>query len=321
MRLLRARLVRSPGSTLRAVAGAAIMVTLISVTQVAAAPREQLFASGLLASPLSSTQTLPEPQAADLLSKLKPSRVPAALGLIPGLVADPAAQMPDLDRSEVFDPEGATKAESTSAAPTDCTLAKCVAITIDDGPGPHTSKFLDALAAADQKATFFVVGAEVAKNPGLTVAIVAGGHELGLHSHTHPRMPALGDKAVTREFERSRQAIHDAVGQDLTIYRPPYGVHSKRVGNLAEAAVIMWDVDPQDWRRENQRNLVSHVLKRVQPGSIVLLHETKATAAVLPQLIESLQFEGYQLVTISELLGTDLVHGQIYRSGPAPLEQ
>lgn len=308
------------GSAARAIAGAAIAVTLISVTQVAAAPREQLIASptsragtGLaLVTPTEAVLTTTQLQ----LEQSSPVSSPWA---IPRLWGDPLAQTPDLEVPEIVDVEAFTENLDAPVTPgTDCTVVKCVAITIDDGPGPHTRALLAELAAAGARATFFVVGAEVARHPELTAAIVDGGHELGLHSHTHPRMTALGDQAVLREFERSRQAIYDAVSQEVSIYRPPYGMHSKRIGRLANAAIIMWDVDPQDWRRGNQRKLVNHVEARVQPGSIILLHELAATTRALPEMLQELTADGYQLVTISELLGAELVWGQVYRSGQAP---
>jgi peptidoglycan/xylan/chitin deacetylase (PgdA/CDA1 family) len=306
-------------STLRAVSGVAIAVTLISVTQVAAAPREQLFASP---TGLSGRALVVEPTAAPELatSILQPQRprLPTSHRSIPALWGDPVTQTPNFELQEVLEEADLTSANDLPPAPTDCTVIKCVAITIDDGPGPHTEALLAQLAAAAAVATFFVVGAQVARYPDLTAAIVSGGHELGLHSHTHPRMPALGDGAIIREFERSRAAIDDAVDLPVSIYRPPYGVHSKRVGRLAEAAVIMWDVDPQDWRRGNQRNLASHVLKRVQPGSIVLLHELPQTVKALPEILAGLHSAGYQLVTVSELFGANLFNGEVYRAGPAP---
>jgi peptidoglycan/xylan/chitin deacetylase (PgdA/CDA1 family) len=307
------------GSTARAVAGMAIAVTLIGVTQVAAAPHEHLLASSpSFSGQLSVTQAAPEPQGASLPTPLLGVRAAVALQSMPKLWGDPVVQTLDLELYDFLDPKDFAAEQSQIAAPTDCTLVKCVAITIDDGPGPFTETLLSQLAAAGARATFFVVGAEVARNPELAAAIVAAGHELGLHSHTHPRMPTLGDKAIMREFYRSRQAIQEAVGQDLTIYRPPFGMHSSRVGRLAEAAIIMWDVDPQDWRRANQRKISSHITARVQPGSIVLLHELAATTRALPEILEKLRADGYQLVTVSELLGTNLVFGQIYKSGPAP---
>jgi peptidoglycan-N-acetylglucosamine deacetylase len=293
---------------------------------VAASPREQLRASG------------PVAHFENIESRLQLSEAVSSEGSTSALVAlaqaarnrtAPLASRGNAKTArdiEIHDidwvrPASETRLLAGSGQPIDCNQVACVAITIDDGPGPHTRDLLNQLAAANARATFFVIGAAVAKEPELTAEIVAGGHELGLHSHTHPRMPTLGDQAILREFGSSRAAIEAAVGQSLNIYRPPYGLHSKRVGRLAEAAVIMWDVDPQDWRRANQRSIAKHVLKRVQPGSIVVLHELASTARALPEILTGLQDAGYQLVTVSELLGANLVDGQIYRAGPAPLGQ
>jgi peptidoglycan-N-acetylglucosamine deacetylase len=315
----------SPVVFARVAAGLAIALTMVSVTQVAASPREQLRASGAIAEAESIGSRLrladagfsegpPSALAALAQAARKQSATPIATGANQARVRDTEIQ--DLDWLRV----GAASARARSSKPIDCSQVDCVAITLDDGPGAHTVELLNQLAAANARATFFVIGAAVAKSPELTAAVVAGGHELGLHSHTHPRMPTLSDDAIRREFDTSRAAIEAAVGQNINIYRPPYGLHSKRVGRLAEAAVIMWDVDPQDWRRSSQRSIAKHVLKRVQPGSIVLLHELTATTKVLPEILSGLQDAGYQLVTVSELLGTKLVNGQVYRAGPAPVE-
>lgn len=287
-----------------------------SGAQASAAPGEHLLAAGVAGlSP--SAKTYPNQAAAHSLG-LGAASAMTKHSVMLKLLPEPRSLIREQALFDLPIQENLAPAEVMPIESTDCTRIKCVAITIDDGPGPQTETLLTLLAAAEARATFFVVGAEVVRNPELTAAIVAGGHELGLHSHTHPRMTTLSDVAVLREFELSRQAIYDSVGQEIAIYRPPYGLHSKRIGQLANAAIIMWDVDPQDWRRVNQRKITGHTVARVQPGSIVLLHELAATTRALPGILEKLRADGYQFVTVSELLGSDLPPGQVFTSGPAP---
>jgi peptidoglycan/xylan/chitin deacetylase (PgdA/CDA1 family) len=202
----------------------------------------------------------------------------------------------------------------------DCAVLSCVALTFDDGPSRYTEALLAVLAAHDVPATFFVVGKSARALPDELVAIHLAGHEIALHSDQHRRMPTLSNSAIAKDFERSRQTLRDLVGVESELYRPPYGMHSARVGKLANAAVIMWDVDPQDWRVRSSRPITQRVLSRVGPGSIVVLHELEQTVVALDSLVAELLARGYTLVTVSEILGEAPIHSKIYRSGLAAPE-
>ena len=202
----------------------------------------------------------------------------------------------------------------------DCSVLSCVALTFDDGPSRHTEGLLAVLAEQGVPATFFVVGKAARALPDELVAIHEAGHEIALHSDQHRRMPALSNAAIAEDFERSRQTLRDIVGVEPELYRPPYGMHSARVGKLAKAAVIMWDVDPQDWRVRSSRPITQRVLSRVGPGSIVLLHELEQTVAALDALVAELLARGYTLVTVTDILGEAPIHSKIYRSGIVPSE-
>ena len=207
---------------------------------------------------------------------------------------------------------------STPEQRPDCSVLSCLALTFDDGPSLYTEGILAVLAIHDVTATFFVVGKSARAMPGELLAIHSAGHELALHSDQHRRMPTLSNAAISRDFERSRQTLRELTGVESGLYRPPYGMHSSRVGKLANAAVIMWDVDPQDWRVRNSRQITQRVLNRVQPGSIVVLHELGQTVDALDSLVTELLARGYTLVTVSEILGEEPIHSKIYKSGLLP---
>lgn len=238
----------------------------------------------------------------------------------------PEAQYANDDEGEVSELEESLAAVATidlieipePVIRPDCTQVACLAITFDDGPSYFTDEILEALANAEAAATFFLVGRFVNTFPDEARRIADAGHEIGLHSHTHPRMTSLGEGSIKREFRLSRQAIREHTGVEAQLYRPPFGLHSARVGRIAKAPVIMWDVDPQDWRVRSQRVIYERVLSRVQPGSIVLLHELEETASALPALLSALAERGFHFVTVSELLGADLDSGKSYSRGPAP---
>ena len=202
--------------------------------------------------------------------------------------------------------------------PPDCSVLWCVALTFDDGPSIYTEQLLAVLALHNAQATFFVVGRSARAMPAELLKIQAAGHEIALHSDRHSRMPTLGNAAITRDFEQSRRTLRELAGIESELYRPPYGLHSPRVGKLAQAAVIMWDVDPQDWRTRSPRKISNHVLAKAKPGSIVVLHELEQTVLALDTLVAELIARGYTLVTVSDILGEAPIHSKIYRSGLAP---
>ena len=189
---------------------------------------------------------------------------------------------------------------------------KVVALTFDDGPTDEfTAEILAILASHGVKATFFVTGSEVEKNLAAARQIVAAGHELGNHSYTHPRLIFKLPATVREELEKTDAAIKTAGYQGQIHFRPPYG---KKLLVLPwylakmNKTTIMWDIEPESYPEvaASASLIVEHVRQRVQPGSIILLHlmyknRTESRKA-LPELISTLKEQGYQLVTISELL-------------------
>ena len=184
----------------------------------------------------------------------------------------------------------------------------CVALTFDDGPsGPITEKLLDALAARGVKATFFVCGYRIEKFPDTLCRIAEEGHEIGLHSCCH-----------------CLQAVAECCGVRPKLFRPPGGLYSDNLTAAAEAealSVILWSVDPCDWDPKNKGSIVSSVVKKVQPGSIILMHDLydhSVTAAA--EIVDRLQKEGYEFRTVSELAefyGAALEPGGVYGNFPA----
>ena len=204
---------------------------------------------------------------------------------------------------------------------TDCTQVSCIALTFDDGPLPgHTDRILEILAEHETTATFFVVGRMVNNYPDLLLATIASGHEIAAHSYSHARLTELGTDSLLRDFEQTNQAIQRVSGDYPSYYRPPYGMHNQRVRDAAQQPTIMWSIDPQDWRKANSASEISrYVLSRAHPGAIVLFHDKlNKTAQALPEIILGLREQGYELVTVAEILGSPLNPEAIYRSGLTP---
>ncbi len=189
---------------------------------------------------------------------------------------------------------------------------KLVALTFDDGPNnAYTEEILKILAEEEVKATFFVTGYEVEKNLEAARSIVAAGHELGNHSYSHPRLIFKFPATVRKELEKTDQAIRSAGFTGEINFRPPYG---KRLlvlpWLLAEMGktTIMWDIEPESFPEvaASATLMVNHVVERVKPGSIILLHlmykSREESRKALPQIISELKARGYTLVTVSQLM-------------------
>jgi chitin deacetylase len=196
-------------------------------------------------------------------------------------------------------------------ASTQETLIKPIALTFDDGPWPTTtSQILDVLKKNDVKATFFIVGRQVQMYPQLLQAVVAAGHAIGNHTWSH-QYSQYSESAAAHELDETAALVYKTTGVKTSLFRPPAGILNNGLVAYAHKkkySVVMWSVDSKDWRYRGTtaQGLLENVLKDVQPGGIVLLHDgggdRSATLEALPKLITELKKRGYTLVTVPELL-------------------
>jgi peptidoglycan/xylan/chitin deacetylase (PgdA/CDA1 family) len=220
----------------------------------------------------------------------------------------------------------ATSAEPAIARPSDAapaasaskiTFSQChvdgpyVAMTFDDGPhGANTPRLLEMLKQRGIKATFFCVGQCVAEYPEIAKRIVDEGHEIANHSWSHPQLSSMTEASVRDQLEKTHQAIKQATGVTPKMFRPPYGAFTQRQRNWANAVygykIILWDVDPLDWKIRNASHVESEILKQTVSGSIILSHDIhKSTVDAMPATLDALLAKGYKFVTVSELLAMD----------------
>src|SRR6201982_3440565 len=184
-----------------------------------------------------------------------------------------------------------------------------IAMTFDDGPSATlTPKLLDLLAAHHIKATFFVIGENVAEHPEIAARAVREGHEIGNHSWSHPNFGRMSDNNVRSQLRRTDDAIRSATGKRPTLLRPPYGSITARekrwIHDEFGYDIILWDVDPYDWKRPGPAVVRAPILKETRPGSIVLSHDIHpGTMEAMPSTFDELQAKGFKFVTVSELLG------------------
>lgn len=180
---------------------------------------------------------------------------------------------------------------------------KYVALTFDDGPtGRYTAQLLDMLEEKNVPATFFLCGYRVAQYPALTARIAEDGHEIGLHGFSHTYFPELTGKELDDELTRSSFLIAEASGAAPTLVRPPGGLLPKKGSVFSEFAVILWSVDPEDWATHQSGRTVRRVLRTVQPGDIILLHDaSESSVEAAGEIIDALKKEGYTFLTVSQL--------------------
>jgi peptidoglycan-N-acetylglucosamine deacetylase len=183
-----------------------------------------------------------------------------------------------------------------------------IAMTFDDGPSATlTPKLLDLLATHHIKATFFVIGENVAEHPEIVARAAREGHEIANHSWSHPNFGKMSDESVRRQLQQTDDAIKNATGKRPTLLRPPYGSITARekrwIHDEFGYDIILWDVDPYDWKRPGPAVVRARILKETQPGSIVLSHDIHpGTIEAMPSTFDELETKGFKFVTVSELI-------------------
>lgn len=183
-----------------------------------------------------------------------------------------------------------------------------IAMTFDDGPHPqNTPRLLDMLRERNIKATFYVIGRSVNMYPQIVRRMVAEGHEVGNHTWTHRKLTALSDASVRIEMDRTRDIIIEACGVKPRTMRPPYGAlrQNQRAWIYKEYGypTILWNVDPEDWRRPGLSVVTSRIINNTRNGSIVLAHDLhKPTVDAMPATLDGLLRRGFKFVTVSQLL-------------------
>ncbi len=188
------------------------------------------------------------------------------------------------------------------------TSHKIIALTFDDGPHPFTTQALLAvLSAKNARATFFLLGENAAKYPGLVKEIAAGGQEIASHGYRHKFPNKQPREELFADLARFEAAVA-AVGARPTIFRPPGGGYNDLlVSDLAARGytTVLWSIDPHDWARRSAAQIAAAVVRKAAPGGIVLLHEGECainTPAAVAAVIDRLHGEGYEFVTVGELL-------------------
>lgn len=197
------------------------------------------------------------------------------------------------------------------------TKLKRVALTFDDGPNAkYTPKLLDILLKYDAKATFFLIGKNVLKEPDIVRRIHSEGHEIGNHTYSHPVLPLVSRKEVHKQLESTSSIIEETIGTKPIYFRPPMGLFTPAILDIIESnglKAIVGEVYPRDPYKPGRDKIVERVIKRVTPGSIIIMHDggtwgdvdRSQTIDAVPLIIEQIRAKNYKFVTLSELIDGD----------------
>jgi len=218
-------------------------------------------------------------------------------------LAEEQAILPDTGRilpagsPEMTAEEG--KENSRFAAP-----GSVVALTFDDGPHKiYTKQLLDGLRERGIHATFFLMGENLEGNEALVRQMRQDGHLIGNHSFCHVKLTQAGAEAVCRDVEKTGEMIKALTGQYPQYLRPPYGDWNEELEERLDLETVFWTVDSLDWKLQNTEKIVKRVEKSVQNGDIILMHDIFSTSVESAlQLVDELQSQGYQFVTVDELM-------------------
>lgn len=190
---------------------------------------------------------------------------------------------------------------------------RAVSLTFDDGPSESTPRLLDLLDQHEAQATFFVCGSNVRRLPAIAREIVARGHELANHTHTHEALYLKGRGFIRQQVIEAQAAIRDATGVKPALFRPPFGCRWPGLAgvlNEQDLRLVMWSAIGSDWRLP-AASVVAKLQRATRPGAIFCLHDGRGLAAnpdvsstlaavrvIMPRLVES----GYNCSSVSQII-------------------
>ena len=218
----------------------------------------------------------------------------------------------------------AAAAEETPVAAN--TGAKLIAFTFDDGPSAYTATLLDGLKARGAKATFFMNGTNgshgIVNHKDLLTRMRDEGHQLANHTYQHLiPFDSYGASTISSEVSRVESLLFERMGGSYTdMVRTPGGATGGAVKSSVAAPIILWSVDPLDWKYRNANTVYNNIIKGAHDGAIVLTHDIYQTSVQgALRAIDTLQAQGYEFVTVAELLrrrGITPQNGAVYTSAP-----
>lgn len=181
---------------------------------------------------------------------------------------------------------------------------KLISITFDDGPHPTlTPKLLGILQKENVPATFYLLGSRVRQYPQVVRSIMEQGHQIGSHTTNHKALTKLSAQQRDKEIQDTISLITRLTGSPPSTMRPPYGAYDDNVIAASHQPLVLWSVDPEDWKDKDAKTVYNRVVKNVKDGDIILLHDIHATSvAAAEKIIKKLKQDGYTFVTVDQLM-------------------
>ncbi len=204
-------------------------------------------------------------------------------------------------------PDG-SKAMSGGSVSTDVSFGpqekKKIALTFDDGPdSEYTPMLLDGLAERNVKATFFVIGKQAEAQPEIMKRLVKDGHLIGNHTYNHVDIRHMTESAAKEEILKANEVITKYTGEEPCFLRPPFGNGSSRLEKDIEMIQVLWTIDTMDWACKNESKICNTVYREIKENSIILMHdEYPTTVRAALSIIDRLQKEGYEFVTVDRIV-------------------
>jgi cellulose synthase/poly-beta-1,6-N-acetylglucosamine synthase-like glycosyltransferase/peptidoglycan/xylan/chitin deacetylase (PgdA/CDA1 family)/spore germination protein YaaH len=201
---------------------------------------------------------------------------------------------------------------------------KKLAITFDDGPDPRwTPQILNILKQKNVPAAFFVIGVQASENPEILKREYDDGHEIGNHTYTHPNFDEITKTQIRWELNLTQRLIESTIGVKSILFRPPYGIdhqpeYAEEVAQLPIAQdmgylIVGQKIDAHDWQQLPgggqipEQEIIDNIMRQAEDGNIILFHdgggERNHTVQALPKIIDALRIQGYEFVSVSDLIG------------------
>ena len=181
---------------------------------------------------------------------------------------------------------------------------KLIALTFDDGPRRDTTTaLLDGLKDRGVQASFFLIGKQVGEHEDLIVRMAQEGHQIGVHTFDHMQVTGLDYWTFLQQVEGTRWALYELLGERELWLRPPYGIYDGNVERWADSPVILWSVDPEDWKDDKVQRITEHVVSRAKDGDIILMHDIyPSSVEAALGAVDALKEQGFRFVTVARLL-------------------
>lgn len=184
------------------------------------------------------------------------------------------------------------------------TEKKRIALTFDDGPHPiYTPQMLELLKEEQVPATFFLLGENVELYGDVVKEIAKEGHLIGNHTYHHVQITSLSLEEACKEIQETSDLIEELTGTGTEYVRPPFGTWNEELEERLDLIPVMWSIDTKDWTTQNVDWIVRETVKHAEDHDIILMHDSyQSTVDAVKRVIEQLEAEGFEFVTVDEII-------------------